>query len=210
MRIEYIFTILFLALGPLGVIPVFDECTRGADRRYRLRVAATACAIAAGILAVVALLGAGTLANWHVSRAALEIAIGILLLRSTFTSIARLEGIMQKGANSASVAADLPAPAALAFSPIAAPTIVSATGVVTVALFLSLASGNPLLQTKIYAVLLFLLALDFAAMLAARPIMRFVRMPTLAIVGWIFAALQAALAVEVTLAGLRLAGFLPR
>ncbi len=208
IRIEYVFTILFLAMGPLGVIPVFAASTGAASFGYRTRVAALATLFAAAILAVVALAGAGTMSSWHVSSAALEIAIGILLLRSTFTSIAHLEKIMQ---HPEAIAAPSPAPSAasLAFSPIAAPTMISATAVVTIVLFLSLAQNDPHLRGQIYAVLAFLLGLNFLAMLAARLVLRFVPMPALAIAGWIFAALQAALAVEVTLLGLRGAGFLP-
>ena len=46
-------------------------------------------------------------------------------------------------------------------------------------------------------------------MLLAGFVVRFVRMTTLEIVGWVFAAMQAALAVEVILSGLKLAGFAP-
>jgi len=211
MRIEYAFTILFLALGPLRVIPVFYEYTGNADRAYRVRVAIFATIISAAIIAVAALSGAGTIQSWHVSPAALDIAIGILLMRATISSISRLEATMQHtGARVQEVRPEQVSAAALAFSPIAAPTIVSATGVVTIVLFLSLAQNDPTLRNQICGVLLFLLALNFLGMLAARFIVRLVRVATLAIVGWIFAALQAALAVEVTLAGLRLAGFMPR
>ena len=75
------------------------------------------------------------------------------------------------------------------------------------ALFLSIARTDLTLLHQIYGVLIFLLALNFAGMLLAEFVMRFIRIPTLAVVGWIFAALQAALAIEVTLAGLKLAGF---
>ena len=51
--------------------------------------------------------------------------------------------------------------------------------------------------------------LNLAGMLLARFVVRFVRMTTLEIVGWVFAAMQAALAVEETLSGLKLAGFAP-
>ncbi len=44
---------------------------------------------------MVALFGAGTLQSWHVSAAALDITIGILLLRSTFATLSRLEDVMQ-------------------------------------------------------------------------------------------------------------------
>ena len=211
MRIEYVFTILFLALGPLRVIPVFYEFTDNADRAYRVRVAIFATLISAAIVAVTALAGAETIQSWHISTAALDIAIGILLLRSTFSSISRLEAVMQHTSTRAQEArTEQVSAAALAFSPIAAPTIVSPTGVVTIVLFVSLAQDEHTLRNQIYGVLLFLLALNFVGMLSAGFVIRVVRESTLAIVGWIFAALQAALAVEVTLVGLRLAGFMPR
>jgi multiple antibiotic resistance protein len=99
--------------------------------------------------------------------------------------------------------------AALAFAPIAAPTIVTPTGVVTIVLFLLLAQGDTALRHQIYLLILLMLGLNLAGMLLAGFIVRFVRMTTLEIVGWVFAAMQAALAVEVTLSGLKLAGFAP-
>lgn len=207
----FVFAILFLAVGPLRVIPVFYACTRTADRAYRIRAALIATLVSAAIIAAVAFFGAGTLESWHVSAAALEITIGILLLRSTFTSIAHLESLMSFSPErpDATRPSNVSA-ASLAFSPIAVPNLVSATAVVTIALFLSLASNDTAVRHQIYAVLAVLLVLDFAGMLLAGVILRLVRMPTLVVLGWIFAALQAALAVELMLNGLKLAGFISR
>ncbi|MHB8141895.1 MAG: MarC family protein [Vulcanimicrobiaceae bacterium] len=202
IRIEYVAAILFLALGPLGVVPVFYERTKHADTAYRVRAAVYATLIAAGVIAVVAVLGAGVLQNWQVSVAALDITIGILLMRGTFAALSHIEKVLQQiGSPEASAPARLESAAALAFSPIAVPTIVSPTGVVTVALFLTLAQNAPPLRNGIYVVIGFLLLLDLVAMIFAGFIITWVRMPTLAIIGWIFAALQATLAVEVTLRG---------
>lgn len=211
MNIGFAFTILFLAIGPLRVIPLFYEYTEQADRAYRIRAALLATLIAIAVVAVVAVLGAGTLDRWKVSSAALEIAIGILLLRSTFTSIPHLESLMLPSAKrSASVGTKRVSAAALALSPIAIPNVISATGVVTITLFLSLARNDQVLLREIYIVLLALLALDLCGMLFADFIMKVARVPTLVILGWIFAALQTALAVELLLAGLRLAGVISR
>jgi len=208
--IAYVFTILFLALGPLKPIAAFYRLTQQADGKYRIRVAALATLISAAVIALVALFGAGTMRSWHVSTASLEIAIGILLLRSTFSTLSSLEEAMKHAVDRAeSKSPDQVSAAALAFSPIAIPTIVTPTGVVTVVLFLSLAQGNYTLQNQIYAVLVIMLALNFVGMLLAAFIIRFVGLATLAVVGWVFAALQAALAVDVTLTGLKLAGFVP-
>ena len=208
--IAYVFTILFLALGPLKPIAAFYRLTKQADGKYRLRVAVLATLISAAVIALVVVFGAGTIQSWNVSTAALEIAIGILLLRSTFSTLTSLEEAMKHAGDRAESKSPDPMSAwALAFSPIAIPTIVTPTGVVTVVLFLSLAQGNHTLQNQIYAVLVLMLALNFAGMLLAGFIIRFVGLATLAVLGWVFAALQAALAVDVTLTGLKLAGFVP-
>jgi multiple antibiotic resistance protein len=207
--IAYVFTILFLALGPLKPIAAFYRLTKEADGKYRLRVAVLATLISAVVVALVALFGAGTMESWHVSTAALEIAIGILLLRSTFSALSSLEEAMKHfGDHAENKSPDQVSAAALAFSPIAIPTIVTPTGVVTIVLFLSLAQGHPVLQNQIYAVLVLMLVLNFVGMLFAGLVIRFVGLATLAVVGWVFAALQAALAVDVTLTGLKLAGFM--
>ena len=208
--IAYVFTILFLALGPLKPIPAFYKLTKQADGKYRIRVAVLATLISAAVLALVAFFGTETIQSWHVSAAALEIAIGILLLRSTLSTLSSLEEAMEHASDGAK--SENPNPvsaAALAFSPIAVPTIVTPTGVVTVVLFLSLAQGDHTLQYQIYGVLVLLIALNLVGMLFSGAIIRFIRLPTLAVVGWVFAALQAALAVDVTLTGLKLAGFVP-
>lgn len=208
--IAYVFTILFLALGPLKAIPAFYKSTRQADGKYRFRVAVMATLISAAVIALVALAGTETIESWRVSAAALEIAIGILLLRSTLSTLSSLEAVMEHAGDSVkSENPNPPSAAALAFSPIAVPTIVTPTGVVTVVLFLSLARDDHALQQQIYGVLGLMVALNFFAMLLAGPIIRFVGLPTLAVVGWVFAALQAALAVDVTLTGLKHAGFVP-
>lgn len=208
--IAYVFTILFLALGPLKAIPAFYKATRHADGKYRVRVALLATLISAAVIALAAFAGTQTIQSWQVSSAALEIAIGILLMRSTLTTLSSLEQAMEHAADRPKADVSDPASAgALAFSPIAIPTIVTPTGVVTVVLFLSLSQNDAPLTHQIYVVLLLMVALNLVGMLLSGVIVRFVRLPTLAVVGWVFAALQAALAVDVTLHGLKLAGVIP-
>jgi multiple antibiotic resistance protein len=205
----YIFTILFLAMGPLKTIPVFYMLTREQDWRYRLRAAFYATLIAAAMVALVAFSGVSTIQSWQVSFAALKIAIGVLLIRSTLNTLSTM--IAPAGDDRPNGEKPAPAsPAAVAFSPLAAPTIVSPTGVVTIVLFLAITQSDRALQYKVDVMLALMLGLNFVCMLLAGYIVRFVRMMTLEIVGWVFAALQAALAVEVILGGLKDAGFTAR
>ena len=210
LRIEYVFTILFLAMGPLRAIPLFHELTEGKDWTYRFRVALFAILIAGALIALVVLTGVSTVQSWEVSEAALKIAIGLLLIRSTFATLTMLNPANLTPADTASSPRKEVSAATLAFSPLAAPTIVTPTGVVTIVLFLFLARSNAALEHEIYLVLAAMLLLNFLCMLAAEFIMRFVRLTILAVIGWMFAALQAALAVEVILSGLRSAGLAPR
>lgn len=90
LRIEFVFAILFLAIGPLRTIPVFHAVTRDADWRFRLRAAGYATVIAGAIIAAVALVGVRTIENWGVSAAALEVAIGVLLLQASFAALSTL------------------------------------------------------------------------------------------------------------------------
>lgn len=205
----YIFTILFLAFGPLKVIPVFYELTREKDWGYRLRAAVYATLIAGAIVVLVAFSGVSTIESWHVSLAALKITIGILLIRSTLNTLSTLTG-QGHGDRPRGEERAPESPAALAFSPLAAPSIVSPTGIVTIVLFLAIAHTDHALQVKIEVVLAIMLGLNFVCMLLAGYIIRCVRMTTLEIVGWVFGALQAALAVEVILGGLKDAGFMAR
>ena len=209
--IAYVFTILFLALGPLKAIPAFYKATAHADGKYRFSVALWATLISAAVIALAAFAGTQTIQSWQVSPAALEIAIGILLMRSTISTLSSLERVMEHaGDHPKAYAPDPQSATSLAFSPIAIPTIVTPTGVVTVVLFLSLARTDSPFTYQIYVVLAFMILLNLAAMLLAGAIVRFVRLPTLAVVGWVFAALQAALAVDVALHGLKLAGVIAR
>ena len=190
------------------MIPVFYELTREKDWGYRLRAAGYATLIAGAIVALVAFSGVSTIESWHVSLAALKITIGILLIRSTLNTLSTLTG---QGHGDRPHEERAPAsPAAVAFSPLAAPSIVSPTGIVTIVLFLAIAHSDHALQVKIEVVLAIMLGLNFVCMLLAGYIIRCVRMTTLEIVGWVFGALQAALAVEVILGGLKDAAFTAR
>src|SRR5476649_2948735 len=113
-------------MGPLRVIPVFYASTRENDWPYRIRTALFATLIAGAMIALIAFSGVQTIQSWHVSAAALDIAIGILLMRSTFATLSTLSlGGEDAGDRAGGVEQTPVSAAALAFSPIAAPTIVT-------------------------------------------------------------------------------------
>ena len=73
------FTALFVIIDPIGLAPLFVAMTAGLSNRQRRAIALRACAIAAALLVVFALLGDALLAFLGISMPAFRIAGGILL-----------------------------------------------------------------------------------------------------------------------------------
>ena len=90
-------------------------------------------------------------------------------------------------------------------SPLVVPTIVTPAGVVAVLFFLAKAEERELSHQAV----LLMLILNLVGMLLAAPIMRIVGLSLLRLVGWIFAVLQAALAVQAVLEAMRRLQIIP-
>jgi hypothetical protein len=88
-------------------------------------------------------------------------------------------------------------------SPLAIPSIVTPIGIVVVLYFAGLARNDAGLQGQLVGLLLVIMGLNLAAMLVAKPIMQTVGLPVLQVIGWVFSALQAGLAVQVLLDAIR-------
>jgi len=89
-ELPFIFTIFFMLLGPIKLIPAFAGLTRGADVRFKRDVAIRATLIAAALGVFVALAGGTLLGKYRISIDALRIAGGLVL------AIAALQVIFQK------------------------------------------------------------------------------------------------------------------
>ena len=86
---SFVFTIFFMLLGPIKLIPSFAGLTRGADARFKRDVAIRGVVIAAALCVFVALAGGALLGKYRISIDALRIAGGLVLL------IAALQVIFQ-------------------------------------------------------------------------------------------------------------------
>lgn len=207
--LAYAFTICFMTLGPLKTIPAFFLATHNADRRTIRILAAKSTVLATLIVLFVNLIASGTMMKWRVSIEALAIAGGIVLL---ITSVKTLSGFnlaemperVEKAAGRATAA-----PVSTRWmgrpvlSPLVIPAIVPPVGVLAILLFAGLTAGDMALQIQWVSLLLAIMAANFVAMLFAGPIMRRVGVPVLQIVGWVFSALQAGLAVQAIINALR-------
>ena len=204
-----VFTFLFVMIGPLKVIGPFAKMTAGWDRGLKRRLAFRAITIAAIGAVVAATLGSRLLQKWGISLGALLLTAGIVLFLVAMQVVMQQYATHEQAETSAHpLAVDSPpSPAALAFSPLAFPTIITPYGAAVLILLATMRSGQtgPLLGIAGIAALV--LALDVVAMLTADRILTTpgVR-PTLGILGSVLSVLQVALGVQAIVDALRLLG----
>jgi multiple antibiotic resistance protein len=203
--LAYAITLCMATLGPTKTIPVFYLATRTSDSRTVFSLAAKSTLVATAIVLFVALSASGTLATWQVSIEAVEIAGGIVL---ALAAVKTLTSPSFADAQSAGAAPSEPkqSPRWLGrpvLAPLAVPGIVPPVGVMVVLFFAATALGDTAQQTQLALVLVAIMAMNFVAMLAARPIMRVVGVPALQVTGWVFSALQAGLGVQAVISALR-------
>jgi multiple antibiotic resistance protein len=210
---RYAFAILFVTLGPLKTIPVFHAMTQDRPVRYLAELAVRAFVDAAVLVALVFFAGEGVLRGLNVWSPAVVVAAGVILfvtaMRSiTGFSLAELPPTRPEPADPT----DSPKPTWLGrpvLSPLTVPTIVTPAGVVAILFLLGCAGDSATFRLSVFLLLGLMMLLNLACMLLARPIMRVVGLPLLQIAGWVFAVLQAALAVQSVIVVLRALRNLP-
>jgi multiple antibiotic resistance protein len=79
-QFPFIFTVFFMLLGPVKLIPPFAGLTRGADVRFKRDVAIRGVLIAPALCAFVALAGGSVLGKYRISLDAVRISGGLRVL----------------------------------------------------------------------------------------------------------------------------------
>jgi len=194
-----IFTIFFITIGPLKIFGPFVQRTHGLDdttvRQIAVRafLMATISAIAGGFL------GAALLANWHISIGAMVIAGGLVFLLVGLRQL--LEQYEPPHAPDVNIPA-LPAFPTAAALKLLFPIVLTPFGIAAVIVLLSLSTESGRTEIIIGMVVAVML-LNLIAMLFARKILVGVTMVILQILGAVLGILQAGLAVQIILRGLR-------
>jgi multiple antibiotic resistance protein len=194
-----IFTIFFITLGPLKILGPFVQRTHGLDdatvRQIAVRafLIATISAIAGGFL------GAALLANWRISIGAMIIAGGIVFLLVGLRQL--LEQYEPPHAPDANIPA-LPASPTSAALKLLFPIVLTPFGIAAVIVLLALSTESGRTAIIIGMVVVVML-LNLIAMLFARRILVGVTIVILQILGAVLGILQAGLAVQIILRGLR-------
>lgn len=196
-RFSFVFTIFFMLLGPVKIIHSFAGLTQGADLRFKRAVAVRGALIASALCAFVLLAGMSLLGKYRIQLDAVRIAGGVVLL------ISALRTIFIKSTPPMPVAGATPIQ--LAVSPVAVPIIVPQAGVAAILIFLMQAPSNPGIVPLIVLSVSIMMVLDFLVMYFSDTV---VKTPGLAIVlsvlGAVLVFIQACLATQMILVGLKI------
>lgn len=191
-----------MLLGPVKLIPAFAGLTKGADPRFKRKVAIWGFLIASALCAFVVLAGRFLLDNYHISLAALRIAGGLVLLIAAL--LLTFQGAQQSNADP-----DQASALQLAASPIAVPAIVPPAGVAAILICVLLTPQFPGSELALAICLVIMMVLDFLVMYFIDLVLK---MPGLTIVltvlGAVLIFVQVCLAVEVIITGFRELGVL--
>jgi multiple antibiotic resistance protein len=193
------FVTLLVTIAPLDAAASFIILAGGFAPALRRKLAARSVLVAGAMLLIFALAGNLLLALLRVSLPAFQVAGGILLflqaLSLTF-SRSGLSSISEGERREAEASPDI------AVFPMAFPLIAGPGSLSAVVLLMGRAGGM-MNRAAIVAILLFCLALTFAAMLAAEKLIGWLGKTGTDVVGRISGLLLAALAVQFAFDGLR-------
>ncbi len=193
--------LLFTMMGPIGLIPVFARATQGTEPAQRRRVALTAFAAACIALTLATSIGAAILERSPTTPGALAMAAGLVL------TLVSLRNVLMSGQTppAADATPSGGPPLAVAFRPIAFPTMVPPYGVGVLVLF---AAEFPSLyhQAAILGVAFGIELLNLGAMLIAHRFMATIGAIPLLILGAVFSILQVALGIQIVVSGARMLG----
>jgi len=198
-----IFTIFFITLGPLKMLGPFAQRTHDLDDTTLRRIA-----VWAFVLATVAAVGGSALgrflaANWQVHTGSLGIAAGIIFFLVALRQL--LEGYEPPHAPVAPP--PLPAAPVAAASRLLFPIVLTPYGVAAVIILLA-SNREPERIALIFGMLMVVMVLNLLAMLYVRRILTGYTMIVLQVVGAVLGVLQAGLAIEFIVYGLRDLGIL--
>lgn len=199
-QLPFVFTIFFMLLGPVKLVPSFAGVTKGANQAFKRSVAFQGAVIASALCLFVALAGQSLLVKYRISFDALRIGGGLVLL------IAALQATFRKAP------APKPATAAsnatqLAVSPVAVPNIVPPAGVAAILVFMMLAPDTPGMAQAVAVGLAVVMVLDFLMMYFIDSVLKIPGLGiVLTVLGSVLVFVQICLAIQMMLAGLEHVG----
>jgi multiple antibiotic resistance protein len=190
---QMIFALLFLMLGPIKILGPFVAMTQGTEPAFQRRLATRAFLFSVAAVAIAAGLGRRMLASFAIPLQVLVLTGGLILF------LVALQQVLQQYSPRPPVRTEPPS-FALAFTPLAFPTIVTPYGIAAVIIFMALAP-DVASSGLVAALVLLVLALDWVAMLFAHTVIRWLG-AVLQLFGVVLGVTQVALGIEIILRSL--------
>jgi multiple antibiotic resistance protein len=195
------FILFFVVIEPISMVPLFGALTRGAEARYRRRMALKAVAISAGIFIVFALVGDYLLQALNVSVNAFKIAGGMLLfLLSVDMVFARNSGLRSttvREQDEARYREDI------SVFPMAFPLIAGPGALATLLLVVSEVRGEMTEVALTLGVVMLVLLITLILLLATNAVMRVLGVTGANVVSRLLGVVLTALAVQYVIDGIR-------
>eukprot|EP01037_Dinobryon_pediforme_P012821 gene12821-12921_t len=195
------FITLFVVIDPPGCAPIYAGLIADATQRQAMAMALRASLIAAGILVGFALFGARLLAAMHIELDSFRIAGGIMLFLLALDMVLD-RNTERRSERAEQVRASRPVIKDVAVFPMAMPILAGPGSIASIMLLMARAHG-PTQMAVILAALATVMILAFAAMVAARPIIRLLGAQIEAVVTRLLGVLLAALAAQFVIDGIK-------
>ncbi|WP_353226640.1 MarC family protein [Novosphingobium sp.] len=195
------FITLFVVIDPPGCAPIYAGLIADATPRQAMGMALRASLIAAGILVGFALFGAQLLAAMHIELDSFRIAGGIMLFLLALDMVLD-RNTERRSERAEQVKASRPVVKDVAVFPMAMPILAGPGSIASIMLLMARAHGATQISV-ILAALATVMALAFAAMVAARPIIRLLGAQIEAVVTRLLGVLLAALAAQFVIDGIK-------
>ena len=193
--------LLFVAVDPIALIPIFASLTQGLTKQECKKVYIHASLVAFGILAAFWLFGGSVLAVMGISMSSFKIIGGLFLIAIAFQMV--LEQRQERRQNTADVALDDESLQSLAIFPIATP-LIAGPGAMTAALLIAeQRSSDPLEMIINFTPIIFIIALAALAMWLSANLAKRVSPTIIVVIQKIFGILLGALAIEFVVSGIR-------
>ena len=193
--------LLFVAVDPIALIPIFASLTQGLTKQECKKVYIHASLVAFGILSAFWLFGGSVLAIMGISMSSFKIIGGLFLIAIAFQMV--LEQRQERRQNTADVALDDESLQSLAIFPIATP-LIAGPGAMTAALLIAeQRSSDPLEMIINFTPIIFIIALAALAMWLSANLAKRVGPTIIVVIQKIFGILLGALAIEFVVSGIR-------
>ena len=195
------FITLFVVIDPPGCAPIYAGLVADATQRQAAVMALRAAVIAAGILVGFALFGAQLLAAMHIELDSFRIAGGIMLFLLALDMVLD-RNTERRSERAEAVKASRPVVKDVAVFPMAMPILAGPGSIASIMLLTARAHGVSEMAV-ILAALATVMVMAFAAMVAARPIIRLLGAQIEAVVTRLLGVLLAALAAQFVIDGIK-------